>query len=800
LPPEQVRRPYIVGATKVPYEQRDVAHAVITPADDRGFFNVIGADDHDDAGHTLPVGSNVTYRVELTDSEAETFRQASNCRFVELDGESAAGATTFPSAASLRFMDADFSGGDAFHGRDVLVGLLDGGTTSAVRSYLGVTMVDRKVFGPDDPGPDEITSQHGCMVAPCLVPQGGKFLDAVVAGNSGSAPNTALAAGARWCADLGAKIINHSYSATAASSIWNDVAQYLLDRGVQWFCSMGNDAKNVAYYPAALSTTFPNIHSSISFDETTGKRSTFSNYTATASGCAPGTNVLGLSPAAATITISGTSFSSPHMARLCAMGATGAVFTPTQVGAALKSHTRNTGQPVAEQGGGAYDLKAALVSLNALATVNAGADIQLTPGAVFTRTATEADFATGSIASRAWTVVAVPAGAPAVASLVGTTIGTAAALSWTTPATPGGYRLRYAAKNTGGATLAFDEVAVAVATNPAVPGTNPIVIDPDPIPSAEAFGVPTLVVEARTLPEVPTLPGFTRSRAGDVPPRQPGPAVPAEADRLDDLPGAGDIPRCGHLAGLGPRPDAPPPFDVEFFLLDDAGGYRCSLPDVKAFTITDVANAALSVSFDYPVDGLNFAALREHVDAGVDATVAVRFAGTAEWELQAILSECDGDDVADAAVWQFRGGGSLLDEAVVYPDPGTADGKVTFTNASPGAIVTELVGRAQARGGLDIDTSTFSDGYDSHGQPWPADLISSPSFAPGDSSTYLRVLQLLTDAGLSSSRCAAAACGSTSRAAAGSTAPSAPPWCSRPAGTCSRRPDGTTSARPSPAC
>jgi hypothetical protein len=379
---------------------------------------------------------------------------------------------------------------------------------------------------------------------------------------------------------------------------------------------MGNDAKNVAYYPAALSTTFPNIHSSISFDETTGKRSTFSNYTATASGCAPGTNVLGLSPAAATITISGTSFSSPHMARLCAMGATGAVFTPTQVGAALKSHTRNTGQPAAEQGGGAYDLKAALVSLNALATVNAGADIQLTPGAVFTRTATEADFATGSIASRAWTVVAVPAGAPAVASLVGTTIGTAAALSWTTPATPGGYRLRYAAKNTGGATLAFDEVAVAVATNPAVPGTNPIVIDPDPIPSAEAFGVPTLVVEARTLPEVPTLPGFTTFPGpttfprGSLDPRflrkrtgwttYPGPAT---------FPGAGTWPGWGTTRTRRRRSTS----SGSCSTTRAATAARCRR---QGFHDHRCGERRLSVSFDYPVDGLNFAALREHVDAG----------------------------------------------------------------------------------------------------------------------------------------------------------------------------------------
>ena len=48
----------------------------------------------------------------------------------------------------------------------------------------------------------------------------------------------------------------------------------------------GNDNLNQIYYPAAYSTTYVNVHSSISFDEATGARSTFSNYATTGSGCA----------------------------------------------------------------------------------------------------------------------------------------------------------------------------------------------------------------------------------------------------------------------------------------------------------------------------------------------------------------------------------------------------------------------------------------------------------------------------------------------------------------------------------
>jgi hypothetical protein len=361
--PDQPRRSWIVGATKVPYEQRDVAHAVLTPEDDRGFYNVIGAADDPTDGHTLPVGAAVTYRVDLTDAEAERFRHASNCRYVELDTENRDGA--IPSAATLAFMRADFQTAPNWHGRDVLIGLLDGGTTAAVRSYLSATMVAKQTFGPDAPGADEITSTHGCMVAPCLIPPGGRFLDAVVSDNNGGRLTSASVAAARWCADQGAKILNYSGSGPAANTAWNDMLQYLLDRGVQFFAAMGNDNVNQAYYPAALSTSYTNCHSSISFDTATGKRSTFSNYTFSASGCAPGTNVGGLAPDGTEITVSGTSFSCPHMARLCIMGATGGRFTPAQMGAALKATVRDTGQPDTQQGAGAYSLAAALTSLGA---------------------------------------------------------------------------------------------------------------------------------------------------------------------------------------------------------------------------------------------------------------------------------------------------------------------------------------------------------------------------------------------------------------------------------------------------
>lgn len=86
--------------------------------------------------------------------------------------------------------------------------------------------------------------------------------------------------------------------------------------------------------------------------------------------------------------------------------------------------------------------------------VGAGADAAIVLGQTFTRTATE----TNSPTSRAWTIVSGPTGA-------GTTIGTAAALTWT-PTAAGTYTLRYTATNSGGSDT--DDVVVTVTLAPPV--------------------------------------------------------------------------------------------------------------------------------------------------------------------------------------------------------------------------------------------------------------------------------------------------------------------------------------------
>lgn len=408
---DNVHRTWIVGATKIPWEQRDIAHAVDGGMDSRAFFDVIAADDDP----AVPMGASVTYRVELTDAEAATFRAASNCRYVELDGTvtradvtvadvgvgtAAAGPLQIPTVDTLGSMRAIYAESATWHGRDVNVAVLDEGTTAVVRDYMGFTLVARTVVGPIDPGAAEVNGPHGCFVAPNAVPRGGRLLDCIISNTEGSATYSAMAAGMRWAADNGAKVVNLSFGGPGETvQALKDGAQYLKDRNVLLFCSAGNNSTYTLGSTGGLSQFFSNAHSSIASDENTDARAAFSNYHEDGSGSAPGRLVTSLTIAAVPTAWSGTSASSPHMASLAARALTGGRFTTTQVGAALKASVRDTGQTAQQQGHGAYDLASTMRALGALPARTAGAsmsvvdvrgDAGLSQSATYTRASTVA--------------------------------------------------------------------------------------------------------------------------------------------------------------------------------------------------------------------------------------------------------------------------------------------------------------------------------------------------------------------------------------------------------------------------
>lgn len=387
----QNRRKYNVGVAKVPAYQRTIAHSVLPDDEawaDRGYLDVIGSDSDTAQGLAKhPYGSDVVYSVELTDDEAERFAAASNLRYLE-EVEyhqplryvaRPTGPLPIPTLATLAWLRARYVDLRRWHGRDVPVAVLDQGTTAAVRSAMGFTLLGRTVSSGATLGSGQelfdLRHAHGCLVAPNAVPAGGQLLDCIISDGSGGSTDTWEAAGIRWAVDNGAKVINLSFGSAPAvpSQTFTDACAYARDNGgAQIVISAGNDNLADLGSPSSASRLFSGVHSSIAFDESTDRRALFSNHASDASGCSTGVDVTSLDIYGNQVRWNGTSASAPHMVQLLARAMTGATYTPVQVGAAFKANTRDTGAGASEQGAGAYDLQRALTALGATPAVGAG--------------------------------------------------------------------------------------------------------------------------------------------------------------------------------------------------------------------------------------------------------------------------------------------------------------------------------------------------------------------------------------------------------------------------------------------
>jgi hypothetical protein len=74
---------------------------VITADNDHGYRDILGSDTPDDH-ERHPVGADVVYTLELDDDEADQFRAASNCRYLEPTRRPSRTATSAVSPALSR--------------------------------------------------------------------------------------------------------------------------------------------------------------------------------------------------------------------------------------------------------------------------------------------------------------------------------------------------------------------------------------------------------------------------------------------------------------------------------------------------------------------------------------------------------------------------------------------------------------------------------------------------------------------------------------------------------------------------
>jgi hypothetical protein len=376
------RKRWNVGAWKLPYESRDVAHAVITDEDDHGYQDILGADTVDD-DEQFPVGAKTAYTVELTDAEAEQFRAASNARYVEEQSNEQntpirrpsrvidypVGAPTVPSLVTQAWQRVRYVDMSEWHGRDVLVANLDGGSTSAVWNTLQLTRVGGQDFSGNPGGVNE----HGCLSLSNAVPPGGRFLEAQIWGEAGEISDTGNAQALIWAADNGAKLANWEVDVDVSDTndywgggVMEDAIEHARDAGMHIICAAGNSNKSFLTTPGNYCRLYANVHTSIAFDESTDRRGLFSNHSSDASGCTPGVDVLGLNSSGQVQNWNGTSASAPQMCQLFARALTGGRFTTNQTGTAFRNNPRDTGAGASQHGKGAWDLHLALAALAAV--------------------------------------------------------------------------------------------------------------------------------------------------------------------------------------------------------------------------------------------------------------------------------------------------------------------------------------------------------------------------------------------------------------------------------------------------
>lgn len=280
-------------------------------------------------------------------------------------------ADTVPTARTLAWQGYTPALETTWHGRDVLVGICDQGTTAAVRAAQGITMSNRTYLAgsplgaPFDNGETFPGEPHGCFVTSCAVPPGGKYVEAVITSYGGSASSSTICSGLLWCAEQGAKVINLSFGGGSDDQTFEDTFAYLAEAyDIEIFIAAGNSNYDYLEVPAAYSEAYDNVHSVGAFDEITSTRAYFSDHSTDLSGVAPGLNVTGRSPTGLPLTGSGTSYASPLSVQICARLLTGGTRAPSTVGRALNAYTHDTGSSRDDQGGGAFNLGLAAASID----------------------------------------------------------------------------------------------------------------------------------------------------------------------------------------------------------------------------------------------------------------------------------------------------------------------------------------------------------------------------------------------------------------------------------------------------
>jgi subtilisin family serine protease len=151
---------------------------------------------------------------------------------------------------------------------------------------------------------------------------------------SGSAAN--IAAGIRWAADNGARIINMSLGGYGDTRVEREAVAYAISRGVVVVAAMGNDNTGQQSFPAA----YPSVIA-VAATDSGDRRASFSNTGAWIDVSAPGVGIRSTYWDDTYASLQGTSMASPHVAGVAALVlARNPALTADQVGNIIRSTAR----------------------------------------------------------------------------------------------------------------------------------------------------------------------------------------------------------------------------------------------------------------------------------------------------------------------------------------------------------------------------------------------------------------------------------------------------------------------------
>jgi hypothetical protein len=194
---------------------------------------------------------------------------------------------------------------------------------------------------------------------------------------------------------------------------------------------------------------------------------------------------------------------------------------------------------------------------------------------------------------------------------------------------------------------------------------------------------------------------------------------------------------------------AAPDLPMTMKVYSATGTFLCEFPYFVSLMVLDAMNDVGSFSFNWNANSPGASNLIS--DTALQMAVCMDFRdGNGYTEVARYLYEQDTYDpsMQESAIIQANGRSivALLDQAIVYPKAGVGSTTTSwsFTGASPGKIMNDLINAAKARGCFPSLTTSFTSGQDSSGNAWTQSFTN----AYGAGQSLLQVLLGLAQGGL----------------------------------------------------